>query len=455
MDEPILAVGLLESVETAELVLDGSYEVLADSRPPRTVEGCLRLEVTADGPGLSLQCADDDFFAYGERVELRPVDGTSSFVLRGMTVGVKFHWEHTEDLRFRGAAVLVARHGLVNVINRVPLEEYLVSVISSEMSASCPPALLRAHAVISRSWLVAQLQGKGEASEPPPWMEPPEPAAGDRVRIWRWYDREDHDEFDVCADDHCQRYQGITRAFSDEATAAVEATRGLVLTGDGGVCDARFSKCCGGITELFSSAWGDEDPTYLQAFVDADDDAGLALPLADEAAVEALIDDPPEVFCNTSDAELLSRLLPGIDHGTADFFRWQVALEQGELRELVADKSGLDPGPVRAMRALRRGPSGRLVELEILGERHELVIGKELEIRRLLSSTHLYSSAFVVRPEGEADGVPERFVLHGAGWGHGVGLCQIGAAVMADRGRSHQQILTHYYRGAELESLYR
>ena len=451
MDEPTLTVGLLPSVEQAELVLRGGFEAVWGDRR-RDLPGGVELLATADGPGLNLETSDGEFIAYGADVELRSATPDASFELRGMTVGVKFHWEHTEDLRFSGSATLMARGGQIHVINEVPLEQYLVSVISSEMSAACPPALLRAHAVISRSWLLAQLQGKGEAPAPPPWMEPPEPREGDRVRIWRWYDREDHADFDVCADDHCQRYQGITRAFSPEARAAVEATRGLVLTSDEAVCDARFSKCCGGITELFSNAWGETDLPYLQAFVDGEVD--LPFPSTDEESARAFLLGSPDVYCNAADRSLVARLLPDIDHGTADFFRWSTTLTQGELRELIEHKAGLDLGPIRAMRPLRRGPSGRIVELEILGERHELVLGKELEIRRVLSTTHLYSSAFVVEPEGERDGVPERFVLRGGGWGHGVGLCQIGAAVMADRGFGHEEILAHYYRGAELTGLY-
>ena len=451
MREPTLAVGLLPSVEQAELVLRGGFEAVWGDRR-RDLPGDVELVAAADGPGLNLETAGGQFIAYGADVELRPTCPEASFELRGMTVGVKFHWEHTEDLRFAGSVMLIARGGRIHVINEVPLEQYLVSVISSEMSAACPPALLRAHAVISRSWLLAQLQGKGDAPTPPPWMEPPEPRAGDRVRIWRWYDREDHADFDVCADDHCQRYQGITRAFSQEASAAVQATRGLVLTSDDAVCDARFSKCCGGITELFSNAWGEVDLPYLQAFVDGEADVGF--PLADEEAAAAFLLGSPDVYCNAADPDLLARLLPDIDHGTEDFFRWTTTISQGELRELIERKAGLDVGPIRGMRPLRRGPSGRLVELEILGDLHELVLGKELEIRRVLSTTHLYSSAFVVEPEGELDGVPDRFVLRGGGWGHGVGLCQIGAAVMADRGFEFQAILAHYYRGAELSSLY-
>ena len=319
MHEPILAVGLLPAVEQAELVLRGGFEVVWRDRR-RELPSDVELLATADGPALNLATKTGEFIAYGEDVELRPRSPEAGFELRGMTVGVKFHWEHTEDLRFPGSAMLAARGGRIHVINRVPLEQYLVSVISSEMSAACPPALLRAHAVISRSWLLAQLQGKGEAPTPPPWMEPPEPRDGDRVRIWRWYDREDHADFDVCADDHCQRYQGITRAFSPEASAAVAATRGLVLVSDDAVCDARFSKCCGGITELFSNAWGDEDLPYLQAFVDGEGDVGF--PLSGEEAASAFLLGSPDVYCNAADPELLTRLLPDIDHGTADFFRW-------------------------------------------------------------------------------------------------------------------------------------
>ncbi len=460
MPEPILRVGLLPGTQEAELQLDGFHAVRADGAfageaPPGAV-----LVATAEGNAIRLSDPDGEWVVIGRRIKLVPKPlAECSFTLRGVTVGLHFHWEHEEDLAYRGTVALES-HGLhFDVIDELPLEEYLVSVISSEMSARCPADLLRAHAVISRSWLMAQLHRAKQQTLPFGYgierIAEARDGAPEEVRILRWYDREDHQDFDVCADDHCQRYQGIAR-ITEAAAAAVELTRGEVLVSGDRICDARFSKCCGGMTELFASAWGDEeDAPYLQAFPDtAAGEAPFALPLTDEDHATAFIEGEPEVWCNTEDRDLLERLLPAIDHDTRDFFRWTVTLDQDQLQRLVREKSGIRTGPIHAMRALKRGPSGRITLLGIDGERCRLQVGKELEIRRLLSETHLYSSAFTVHPDGRSGAVPARFVLRGAGWGHGVGLCQIGAAVMAEHGVSYQEILAHYYRGAELETRY-
>jgi len=443
----MLRVGLRIGAADAEVELDGAFTVEVDGEAVATeVNGAITV-APATG-GLRLQGAAG-LLAEGHVIRLAPRDlGACSFLLRRMTVGVAFHWQHEEDLRFRGNLVVESRGESMDVIDEVPLEQYLASVVSSEMSASCPEALLQAHAVISRSWLLAQLEARGGAGSP---SDPQVLDGGDRVRDIRWYDREDHAHFDVCADDHCQRYQGITRTFAETAERAVRGTRGLVLQGDDGICDARFSKCCGGMTELFSSCWGDEDPAYLQAFHDGDGDGPV--PLTDEQAATDFIHGAPDVWCNTEDRELLERLLPDLDHETSDFFRWQVSLTNERLQQLLREKGGWELGPIRAMRALERGPSARIVVLALEGERQTLEVGKELEIRRLLSDTHLYSSAFTIHPLGEGE-FPDGFELRGAGWGHGVGLCQIGAAVMADKGYDYREILGHYYRGASMNKIY-
>ncbi len=456
MDEPILRVGLVQGTRDAELALDGVYGVAAGDEVFGTVPESTLLSAGVAPPGtVRLDHIEEGLLAAGPRIMLVPMDpDRGSFVVRGVTVGVQFHWEHQEDLRFEGAVALAARGELLDVINLVPLERYLVSVISSEMSASCPPELLRAHAVISRSWLLAQLVAGEEAGDGTPADRGERTTEGTTTRLIRWYDREDHEGFDVCADDHCQRYQGVTRAFSAAAEEAVRATRGLVLVSGDELCDARFSKCCGGMTELYSSAWGDDDPAYLQAFPDGpEEEAPFTLPLTDEGNAARFIEGAPPAWCHTADGKLLERLLPEIDHGTRDFYRWEVTRSQEQIQALLRDKGGIELGGIRALRPLRRGPSGRIVELAIEGERGTAVVGKELEIRRLLDETHLYSSAFTVRAEGGGP-LPERFILRGAGWGHGVGLCQIGAAVMADQGHDHGAILAHYYRGARLEQLY-
>ncbi len=449
MDEPILKVGLLLGQPTAKLELTGEFDLEVEGRVVERLVGPKTVVARVSGDLVAL-----DGMTEARSIRLTPVNAErSSFLLRDMIVGVAFHWEHTEDLKFRGGVTFRHRGDSLDVINEVPLEEYLISVVSSEMSAGCPPASMEAHAVISRSWLLAQIQAeKGED----PASQAGQVLGEERdgiVEIRRWYDREDHVDFDVCADDHCQRYQGITRAFSEVAVKAVKATRGLVLLQGGEVCDARFSKCCGGMTEVFESAWGDEPFDYLQAFVDGEEET-FEVPLTDEALATRFIEGAPGAFCNTDDRELLDRILPDIDHGTQDFYRWEEELGQEKLRSLLQEKGGIDPGPVLAMTSLERGPSGRITKLEIRGQDRTIHVGKELEIRRLLSESHLYSSAFVVHPLDVADGVPGRFVLRGGGWGHGVGFCQIGAAVMAEKGYECDEILSHYYRGARLERLY-
>jgi SpoIID/LytB domain protein len=350
-----------------------------------------------------------------------------AFALDDVTIGIGFHWERKERQVFRGAFRLVKRAAGLTVINDVSLEEYVTSVISSEMSASCPLELLKAHAVISRSWLWSPKanpshSGRGQSE------------GLDSHEILRWYGREAHPDFDVCADDHCQRYQGITKAFSPAAAEAVRATADEFLRYNGAICDARFSKSCGGITERYATAWEDEDIPYLESVCDGPAQSSTYSP-------ETWIRSTPAAYCNTDDSELLSRVLPGFDQETRDFYRWQIAYTPEELAALISSRLGVDLGPIRDMQALARGPSGRIYRLKITGERDYIIIGKELEIRRALSHTHLYSSAFVVDKESG------RFVLRGAGWGHGVGLCQIGAAVMANEGKTYAEILQHYYRG--------
>ena len=365
-------------------------------------------------------------YSLTSELTLNPSDPAScAFALDNVTIGIGFHWERKERQVFRGALRLIKRAAGLTVINDVPLEDYVTSVISSEMSASCPLEMLKAHAVISRSWL------RFPKDKPAPVGK-----AGktfDSHEILRWYGREAHPDFDVCADDHCQRYQGITKAFSPAAAAAVRATAGEFLRYRGVICDARFSKCCGGITERYSTAWEDEAIPYLESIYDGPAQSGFHSP-------ETWIRSSPPAYCNTDDADLLSRVLPGFDQETRDFYRWQVAYTPEELADLISTRLGADLGPIRDMEALARGPSGRIYRLKVIGERDYIIIGKELEIRRALSRTHLYSSAFVVDKE------VGRFVLRGAGWGHGVGLCQIGAAAMANEGQTYTAILQHYYR---------
>lgn len=368
---------------------------------------------------------------FTSKVTLTPSDVAScAFALDDVTIGVGFHWERKERQVFRGALRLVKREAGLTVINDVSLEEYVTSVISSEMSASCPIELLKAHAVISRSWMWFP-----KANPSPP--EVAQSQDSNSHEILRWYGREAHPDFDVCADDHCQRYQGITKMFSAAAADAVRATAGEFLRYHGAVCDARFSKSCGGITERYATAWDDQDIPYLRSVYDGPAQSPSYSP-------ETWIRSSPPAYCNTDDLELLSRVLPGFDQETRDFFRWKIAYTPDELADLIRSRIAVDLGPIRDIQALARGPSGRIYRLKITGKRDHVVVGKELEIRRVLSRTHLYSSAFVV------DNERGHFVFRGAGWGHGVGLCQIGAAVMANEGKTYSEILQHYYRGTTI-----
>jgi len=363
---------------------------------------------------------------FTSEIDLTPSEpGSCSFALDEITIGLGFHWERKERQVFRGAFRLVKREAGLTLINDVSLEEYVTSVISSEMSASCPLELLKAHAVISRSWMWFPKVNSSKVAKRPVQKL-------DSHEVLRWYGREAHPDFDVCADDHCQRYQGITKAFSPAAAEAVRATAGEFLRYKGAICDARFSKSCGGITERYATAWEDEDVPYLESVYD-----GAVQIRANDP--ESWIRSTPRAYCNTDDSALLARVLPGFDQETRDFYRWQIAYTPEELGELIKSKLSVELGPIRDLQALSRGPSGRIYRLRVTGERDYLIVGKELEIRRALSPTHLYSSAFVVDQE------PGRFILNGAGWGHGVGLCQIGAAVMANEGRTYTEILRHYY----------
>ena len=371
-------------------------------------------------------------YRFVSEVTLTPQDSSASgFAVNDVVIGVGFHWQRTQRQLFRGGLRLVKRPAGLTIINDVSLEEYVTSVISSEMSASCPLELLKAHAVISRSWLWFPKEsvvrsGKTASNKL------------DRNEIVRWYGRQSHSDFDVCADDHCQRYQGITNIASP-AAEAVRSTAGEFLRYNGRICDARFSKCCGGLTERYATAWEDRAIPYLESVNDGSEGAhGRAL--------EAWIRGNPPANCNTQDWQLLSRILPGFDQETRDFYRWQIVYTPEELAEVVRSRLAIDLGPIRTIEPLARGPSGRICRLKLSGERDYVIIGKELEIRRALSRTHLYSSAFVVDKDAE------RWVLRGAGWGHGVGLCQIGAAVMANKGRSYREILQHYYRGTTVSA---
>ncbi len=389
-----------------------------------------------------------------DALHLHPKGPDGAFSIEDVTIGVHFHWERQETQTFRGSLSLILStagggDSLV-AINVLPVEDYLTSVISSEMSANAGLELLKAHAVISRSWLLAQKTRRGQKQE----RSAAEGMVETEDRRVKWYDREDHTLFDVCADDHCQRYQGITRQTNPQVQEAIAATRGVLMMSDGDICDARFSKCCGGAVEEFQYCWENIKKPYLRAL--ADNRHPMQLPdLTDEATADRWIRSAPEAFCNTKDARILSQVLNNYDQETTNFYRWQVTYSQEELAALLQQKLGVDFGQIVDLQPVERGRSGRLCLLRIVGTRRTLELGKELEIRRALSPSHLYSSAFVAdRHDISPDGIPAQFALTGAGWGHGVGLCQIGAAVMGSEGYGYEEILKHYYPGVQLVKQY-
>ena len=432
--EPDLRVGLAEGLDSARLLLDGCFRLGSLTLEPGTYE------LRSEGDDVEMLNAQGHPIARAPELHLVPKEQSQcSFTLPENSIGRDFHWQRQARQTFRGSLTACCfERGSTTLINHIALEDYLEAVVCSEMSPNASGEFLKAHCVISRSWVLAQLQ-------------PRTSDAGTKTTAWT--DAGAHAHYDVCNDDHCQRYHGIG-AVNAAARSALAATRGEVLWNEGAVCDARFSKCCGGITEQFSTCWQDVDFSYLQPLPDCPPGkAKFAPPLTDEASARKFIDSRPQVFCNVSDPQLIETILPDFDSETGDFFRWQVRYTQEELRKIISDRSENNFGDILGLEPLQRGSSGRICSLRIVGSKHSQVISKELTIRRMLSTSHLYSSAFYVEALGD-DSVPHTFVLHGAGWGHGVGLCQIGAAAMAHAGHDYQQILAHYFQGAELKSLY-
>ncbi len=440
MNEPLIHVGILLQQPKIDFSLPDSY----------TLNG---MEVE---PGdYSVEISGRKILFNGEIFEelLFEADNlhTNAFELKNVIIGVQFHWERKEDQRFPDNLKFIVEDNSISAINIVSLEDYLISVISSEMSATSSEELLKAHAVISRSWLLAQIRKsqsleKSEKEYCSSFETPTE--------IFRWYDRENHDRFDVCADDHCQRYQGITRQSTDLVKKVIQETRGEVLSYDGAICDTRFSKCCGGVMETFENVWEPVMHPYLQAKPDQTEGSPLPDLTVEENADEWIRSSPP-AFCNTEDKNVLKQVLNDYDQETANFYRWKVTYSQKEISTLIRDRSGIDFGEIITLQPLERGTSGRIIRMKIIGTKKVMTIGKELEIRRTLSKSHLYSSAFVIDTQDEDEnGIPQTFTLTGAGWGHGVGLCQIGAAIMSEKGYRYHDILAHYYPDSKIITNY-
>lgn len=436
-EEPIVSVGIVSASKLC-FSLNAPYTVCS-------LEQCGK-QVVELSEGRILW--ENNFY---DELLFEPNDTQSSFTLEDVTIGVNFHWERKEAQTFLGKLRFIVENNNICAINELPVETYLISVISSEMRATSSLELLKAHAVISRSWLLAQMeQRKAENNNA---VKQPSLFKTDE-EIVRWYDREDHKHFDVCADDHCQRYQGITKAANKHVVEAIKQTAGEILTSHGEICDARYSKCCGGAVEEFQYCWENIKKPYLQALPDTMPDTTPLPDLADEAVVHHWILSSPRAFCNTTDQKVLSQVLNDFDQETTDFYRWIQIYSQAEVKQLLEEKLAMQFGDVIDLIPLKRGKSGRIYRLKIIGTQRTLIIGKELEIRRALSKSHLYSSAFVVEKVDIKDGVPQQFVIKGAGWGHGVGLCQIGAAMMGVQGYRYDEILLHYYKSAEITKAY-
>lgn len=429
--EPIISVGIL-CAPTIEFTLNGQYihngQTISGRHKVQLIDGTTKFDGTP--------CEQLDFI---------PSNKENTFSIHSVVIGIGFHWERSETQTFQGQMSIVQEENKLWAINRLPIEEYLYCVIASEMSATSSLELLKAHAVVSRSWLLAQLLNKHHGVQA---------STNNDNEYIKWYDRDDHTLFDVCADDHCQRYQGLTRVTMTKlwqqktpVRRAIDETRGMVLISEDEVCDARFSKCCGGITETYDTCWDNTPKRYLQSFVDyTHKPQGYNINLDDETNAHTWINSNPDAFCNTQDASILKQVLNSYDQETADFYRWTIKYTHEELTDIVKKKTGIDFGLIKKLEPVSRGKSGRIDKLRIVGSHKTLTIGKELEIRRILSTSHLYSSAFVIEDDGST------FILHGAGWGHGVGMCQIGAAVMSERGFGFKSILIHYYRCATIES---
>lgn len=436
-EEPIVSVGIVSASKLC-FSLNAPYTVCS-------LEQCGK-QVIELSEGRILW--ENNFY---DELLFEPNDTQSSFTLEDVTIGVNFHWERKEAQTFLGKLRFIVENNNICAINELPVETYLISVISSEMRATSSLELLKAHAVISRSWLLAQMeQRKAENNNA---VKQPSLFKTDN-EIVRWYDREDHKHFDVCADDHCQRYQGITKAANKHVVEAIKQTAGEILTSRGEICDARYSKCCGGAVEEFQYCWENIRKPYLQALPDTMPDTTSLPNLTNEAVARQWILSSPNAFCNTTDQKVLSQVLNDFDQETTDFYRWTQIYSQAEVKQLLEEKLAMQFGDIIDLIPMERGKSGRIYRLKIIGTQRTLIIGKELEIRRALSKSHLYSSAFVIEKVDIKDGVPQQFIIKGAGWGHGVGLCQIGAAMMGVQGYRYDEILLHYYKSAEITKAY-
>lgn len=443
MKEPTISVGIVNSEQI-------NFELYGDFRSfgfNELFSGKLLAVIEDDT--IIIQNGENTIKVSNE-ILFEPSDYKSeSFLLRDVIIGVNFHWEQKQNQRFLGSLKLIKEAGKITAVNILKVEDYLTSVISSEMSPKSSLNLLKAHAIISRSWLLAQIPSLN------PKKEKINSVYKTEHELIKWYDKDEHTLYDVCADDHCQRYQGITKIYTEHVKQAIDETRGIVLYYNNKICDTRYSKSCGGVSESFENVWEPVKHPYLSAIVDYKfEPENLSTDFSEEENAVKWIRSSPPAFCNTKNDKILSQVLQDYDKKTSDFYRWKVEYTQEEIAALLKEKSGIDFGDIIDLIPLERGYSARLIKLKIAGTKKTLTIGKELKIRRVLSPSHLYSSAFIIEKYDIVDNIPSRFVLLGAGWGHGVGLCQIGAAVMGEMGYKFDEILLHYFRGAKIKKIY-
>jgi SpoIID/LytB domain protein len=443
--EPQISVGIL-TAEKIDFELHGNYRIEGSKK---YFKGIFTTEIKDN----QIVCSNNsDKIENAKEILFESEDPHSeSFLIKDVMIGIDFHWQRKERQRFNHSLKLIRDGNKVIAINILPLEDYIVSVISSEMSAKSSLQSLKSLSIVSRSWVLAQLERRntGKAAEKYSSIHQSED------EFVRWYDREQHTSFDVCADDHCQRFQGITKVTTENAKKAVLQTRGIVLLSEGKICDTRYSKSCGGISEDFENVWETVRVPYLTSVIDYKyEPENFNIDFSNEVNARKWITGNPQSFCNTSDKVILSQILIDYDQETTNFFRWIVEYSQKKLAAIIKDKTGIDFGEILDFIPVERGSSSRLIKLRIVGTKKSLTVGKELEIRRILSKNHLYSSAFVVEKIVDKNDVPEKFILHGAGWGHGVGLCQIGGAVMAEKGYQFDEILLHYFSDVTIKKIY-
>ncbi|MEJ2613596.1 MAG: SpoIID/LytB domain-containing protein [Ignavibacteriaceae bacterium] len=444
--EPTVSVGIL----TEEKVVFELYGDYKTSGIKQIFSGRFNAEVKE---GRIICRKGDEKIEISDEIIFKPLDeNTDSFVIKDVIIGVKFHWERKEKQRFQGSLKLKRIDNKILVINVISVEKYLVSVISSEMSSKSSIQLLKSHAIVSRSWILAQLEKRNSDGKQ---NDNYHTFFESDTEIIKWYDKKEHQLFDVCADDHCQRYHGVTKIFSNTALNAIEETKGIVLVYDDTICDTRYSKSCGGVSESYQNVWEPKNYEYLSSVVDYKYyPENYNLNFSDENIARKWIKGNPSGYCNTSDERILSQVLLDFDQETKDFYRWKVEYSQKELSGIIKTKSNIDFGEIIDLVPIERGDSSRLIKLKIIGTKKTLIIGKELEIRRILSQSHLYSSAIIIDKYDIQNNIPQKFIISGAGWGHGVGLCQIGAAVMASIGHQFDEILSHYFKDAKLKKIY-